>query len=92
MAAPCTPNEYLCKDRITCIKNLWKCDGEKDCPDGDDEASCPKIICRDDQFQCKDQQCIPGHLTCNGVKDCMDGSDEVECGMLPINYFDICFN
>ncbi|KAL5273419.1 hypothetical protein ACFFRR_000257 [Megaselia abdita] len=86
--APCTPNEYLCKDRITCIKNLWKCDGEQDCPGGDDESSCPKITCRDDQFQCKDQQCIPGDLTCNGVEDCKDGSDELQCEMARITKCD----
>lgn len=80
---PCLPHEYQCKDRITCLHHSWLCDGDRDCPDGDDEhtANCKNVTCRADQFQCGDRSCIPGHLTCNGDKDCTDGSDEKDCGL-----------
>lgn len=77
----CLSSEYKCNDRISCIKNAWVCDGQKDCPGGDDEMPpiCRNVTCRADQFQCRDQSCIPGHLHCSGKPDCSDGSDEVNC-------------
>ena len=32
--------------------------------------------CEDDQFQCKDGECIPGQFHGDNVTDCRDGSDE----------------
>lgn len=67
---------------MTCVHKAWVCDGDRDCPDGGDEAPeiCRgNITCRADQFQCKDHSCIPGALYCNGDKDCPDGSDEFNC-------------
>lgn len=77
----CLAKEFECGDRLTCIHRAWLCDGAKDCPDGSDEnpSHCTNITCRPDQFQCKDQTCIPGHLHCSGQKDCADGSDELDC-------------
>lgn len=79
----CLAKEFECGDRITCIHRAWLCDGAKDCPDGSDEDAthCTNITCRQDQFQCKDQTCIPGHLHCSGKKDCADGSDELNCSI-----------
>ncbi|KAJ7317659.1 hypothetical protein JRQ81_003821, partial [Phrynocephalus forsythii] len=34
----CSPKQFACKDQITCISKGWRCDGEKDCPDGSDES------------------------------------------------------
>ncbi|KOB75020.1 Lipophorin receptor protein [Operophtera brumata] len=55
--SPCISTEFECHDRMTCVHKAWVCDGDRDCPDGGDEA--PEICrgnvtCRLDQFQCKD--------------------------------------
>ena len=36
-AASCASNEFYCSADDLCINGNWKCDGEKDCTDGDDE-------------------------------------------------------
>jgi len=55
-----------------------RCDGHKDCPLGDDEI-CEVGNCRDDQFKCANEQCIPIQKRCDYMHDCADGSDEVNC-------------
>ncbi|KAI9579386.1 hypothetical protein GQX74_004858 [Glossina fuscipes] len=77
----CLRLEFQCKDRITCINLDWLCDGEADCPGGDDEhrENCKNKTCRNDQFQCDNLSCIAGLLACNGVNDCPDRSDERNC-------------
>lgn len=77
----CVQAEYLCKDGITCVHRSWICDGEQDCPGGDDEMmpNCQNITCRADQFQCADKSCIAGHFHCSGKSECRDGSDELNC-------------
>lgn len=77
----CIQAEYLCKDGITCVHRSWICDGEQDCPGGDDEMmpNCQNITCRADQFQCADKSCIAGHFHCSGKAECRDGSDELNC-------------
>lgn len=77
----CVQAEYQCKDGITCIHRSWVCDGEQDCPGGDDEKPpiCQNVTCRADQFQCADKTCIHGRFHCSGKAECKDGSDELNC-------------
>lgn len=77
----CVAKEHLCNDRVTCIHQSWVCDGDSDCPGGEDEMPplCKNVTCREDQYQCKDNTCIPGYMYCNGKRDCKDGSDEIGC-------------
>lgn len=80
----CRSTEYQCDDRVTCINKRWLCDGEQDCPSGEDEKlpNCRNITCRPDQFQCRDRTCIAGIFECSGKAECADGSDELNCSKL----------
>lgn len=78
---PCKADEYSCAGGFQCIRRDWLCDGDMDCPSGDDESedTCQKR-CSEGYFTCADQSCIPDHLRCNKFPECADGSDEVDCG------------
>ncbi|XP_017271351.1 low-density lipoprotein receptor-related protein 1 isoform X3 [Kryptolebias marmoratus] len=78
----CSPKQFVCKDGVTCISKGWRCDREKDCPDGSDEEPdvCPHSTasrCPPNEYQCGGTElCIHMSKLCNGVPDCSDGWDE----------------
>uniref|UniRef100_A0A672KNY8 LDL receptor related protein 1 n=1 Tax=Sinocyclocheilus grahami TaxID=75366 RepID=A0A672KNY8_SINGR len=76
----CSPEAFQCPGSHMCISQRWKCDGDKDCPDGADEgikAGCVfNKTCDDSEFQCQNYQCIPKNFMCDHDIDCRDGSDE----------------
>lgn len=37
---PCGDQQWGCSRDRECIPDVWRCDGETDCTDGSDEASC----------------------------------------------------
>jgi len=60
----------------------FRCDGTKDCPNGEDEGRkhCEKKgKCLDNEFKCKNGQCIKSTDRCNRRFDCGDQSDEENC-------------
>ncbi|KAG7494682.1 low-density lipoprotein receptor-related protein 1-like [Solea senegalensis] len=77
----CSPKQFGCRDG-TCIPKGWRCDREKDCPDGSDEEPdvCPHSTvswCPHNEYHCGGTElCIHLSKLCNGVPDCTDGWDE----------------
>lgn len=74
-AKQCSPEEFRCTNG-QCISKTFVCDGDNDCSDHSDEASCPKPTCSPRSFQCNNSMCMPALWRCDGDVDCTDGSDE----------------
>ena len=57
------------------------CDGEKDCPGGEDEdqKNCPTTVSPPCEFLCSDGTCIPKTRICDYFKDCNNSMDERNC-------------
>lgn len=39
----CVPGQYVCTNSRVCVNRDRLCDGERDCPNGDDEKNCVAI-------------------------------------------------
>lgn len=40
--------------------------------------------CDKDQFQCRNERCIPAVWACDEDNDCSDNSDEADCREYPV--------
>ncbi|XP_047991290.1 atrial natriuretic peptide-converting enzyme-like isoform X2 [Leguminivora glycinivorella] len=80
--AACPKGQFEC-GRGFCIPESWTCDGQEDCPRGEDEKSCSLESCDATQFACRNSQCIMKSWLCDGDVDCVDGSDEEHCPLEP---------
>ncbi|CAI4230464.1 unnamed protein product [Auanema sp. JU1783] len=86
----CSHPKYQCRGNGPCIAASAVCDGDRDCPYGDDEVQCEHlehddeddqpIQCSSNSMTCADgSACVPLAWLCDGAKDCDDGSDETDC-------------
>jgi len=80
--APCLTHQFKCEKSGKCVHKSWTCDGDADCPDGEDESkeTCSENKCDDDKFRCDNGKCIESRAKCDGINHCTDGSDEKDCG------------
>ncbi|HTE56842.1 MAG TPA: low-density lipoprotein receptor class A repeat-containing protein [Kofleriaceae bacterium] len=78
--AGCPPcgDRTPCDGSCTTIANV--CDGQTQCPSGEDEAVCSAGACRAGQIACDDGTCREFFQFCDGTADCPGGEDELcEC-------------
>lgn len=78
----CEPGKKICprensNSTIYCIHPDQFCDGDLDCPGGEDENNCSS--CTTNEFTCLDHKCIAMSERCDGKPDCPDSSDEMNC-------------
>ncbi|XP_043197932.1 sortilin-related receptor-like, partial [Amphibalanus amphitrite] len=75
----CSASHFRC-DSGKCIWSAWLCDGDRDCPGGEDEADCAHAGCGHDHYRCLlSGECIGRERVCDGRQDCADNSDEEAC-------------
>ncbi|KAG1967202.1 low-density lipoprotein receptor [Pimephales promelas] len=78
----CGSNHFNCGDeRKSCVPLMWRCDGEKDCPNNADEEGCVVKTSSPTVFRCGDKRntSLPMRWRCDGEKDCPNGADEEGC-------------
>uniref|UniRef100_A0A0N4ZW82 Basement membrane-specific heparan sulfate proteoglycan core protein n=1 Tax=Parastrongyloides trichosuri TaxID=131310 RepID=A0A0N4ZW82_PARTI len=73
----CPEGEKACKSGH-CLSEVFFCDRQINCPDGDDEANCGEVVCNSNEFSC-DNICIGKDNVCDGIPSCLDGKDEANC-------------
>ncbi|KAK6174278.1 hypothetical protein SNE40_017588 [Patella caerulea] len=84
LSSECEADEFNCGTTpAECMPLSWRCDGDEDCDNGDDEKNCPTASqCRDNQFSCQvdgEMSCISNAWRCDDDVDCTDGTDENNC-------------
>uniref|UniRef100_A0A0N4ZG03 EGF-like domain-containing protein n=1 Tax=Parastrongyloides trichosuri TaxID=131310 RepID=A0A0N4ZG03_PARTI len=75
----CTEDEFYCRSSNTCVPKSYQCDGDAQCPSGEDELECS--TCNNGAIFCPStNKCIPKWNICDGTAHCPDKSDESNCG------------
>ena len=75
------PSHFKCP-KTYCIPVRHLCDGETDCPDGDDEAKCKNYLCPGFFYCPVERLCLSFIDVCDGYKHCLEtGDDELLCDL-----------
>ena len=75
------PSMYKC-NMTYCIPTYQLCDNVRDCPDGEDEASCDNVNCPG-LLRCKlDNICIHPLNICDGIVQCLYSEDDEQFCLL----------
>ncbi|KAJ8298415.1 hypothetical protein KUTeg_024946 [Tegillarca granosa] len=78
----CPANYAKCPNSF-CIDISLLCDGNKHCPNGEDEIGCDNFVCSG-YYKCRgEQKCLPLNRVCDSHKDCAEGDDEIMCYNTP---------
>lgn len=86
----CPPNQFMChagSRRGHCVPKAWRCNGRRDCFDGEDEnyqncleateaTQCPQTASMCDYRINQGGKCVANRDFCDGIRDCDDGKDE----------------
>ena len=72
----CAVDEFQC-DSGQCVWYRDRCDCNRDCRDGSDEADCGESLVMCDSGY--DVHCIPLYLLCSGERHCLNASIESHC-------------
>ena len=77
------PGMFRCRDTY-CIYMSSVCDGQSDCPYGEDEAYCSYLTCPG-FLKCRgESRCISPQQICDGHVDCISSfDDEIHCNNCP---------
>ncbi len=72
-------NKFKCP-AYYCVPFGYLCDGESDCPSGEDEAICDEHLDCSDMYRRRGtKQCSHLNDICDNNVDCMNGDDEAYC-------------
>lgn len=71
----CRTGHFKCGDG-SCLASPYICDGEQDCPMGEDEQNC---TCDTSTFPCGDGTCLSKSLVCDFIPHCKECLDEEGC-------------
>ncbi|XP_042234600.1 low-density lipoprotein receptor-like [Homarus americanus] len=85
LGCSCSPEVLGCRDETgvcMCVDKHLVCNGEVDCPGGEDEVDCSPNQCT--EFMCGSGRCVEKGRLCDGFDDCGDDSDEVLCKLPPM--------